>query len=142
MWLATASESARLGDYALSRPQICKGVFVGFGKDTEVGEGEGRDVDVSTGEGEGVSGGEGEGVSVGEGDGVSFGEEVGSPGAKKPGAGIEGRVGAGVGDLGRVCCPFILIVVAREMSTARPKMLAVIMLITSTVRKSSCFEGC
>ena len=109
---------------------------MGFVKGVEVAEGEGRDVGVSAGEGEGVSTGEGEGVSFGEGEGV------GSPGAKKTGAGTEGRVGAGVGDLGRVCCPFILIVVAREISTARPKMLAVRMLITSAARKTSRFERC
>ncbi len=123
---------------------------MGFGKGIEVGEGEERDVGVSAGEGEGVgadegegvSAGEGEGVSIGEGEGVNFGEGVGSPGAKKPGAGTEGWVGAGVGDLGRVCCPFILIVVVREISTARPKMPTVIMLITSAARKISRFERC
>jgi hypothetical protein len=107
---------------------------MGFGKGIEVGEGEGRDV--------GVSAGEGEGVGADEGEGVSFGEGVGSPGAKKPGAGTEGWVGAGVGDLGRVCCPIILIVVVREISTARPKMPTVIMLITSAARKISRFERC
>ena len=82
-------------------------IWVGFGVGArgEVGEGDGRGVGVCVGEGEGV--------------GVCVGEGVDLPEFGKPGTGTGGR--------GRVCCPFILIAVAREISRARPRMIAMIM---------------
>jgi hypothetical protein len=106
----------------------------GGGEAVCVGEAEGTGEAVCVGEVEGT----GEAVCVGE--AVGVGDEVGTDvGVVWPGAGKAGAAGGGTG---RVCCPLMLMVVAREMNTARPKMTAMMMRIASTVRKSSCFGGC
>jgi hypothetical protein len=107
-------------------------VGLGAGEGAEVGEGTG--VGVSSGEGEDAAGG----TDVDEGEGAAGGTDVGEgvslPGIEKPGTGMGGR--------GRVCCPLMLMVVAFEISMARPKIMAMIMVIASAARKSSFFGGC
>ena len=114
---------------------------------------EGPDVGagVATGEvGAGVATGE---VGVGERDGVDVGVAIGEVGV---GEDVEGAVGdetgvaplgaglpePGRGGTGIVCCPLILMVVAREINTDRPRIAATMTMIVSIVRKSSPFGGC
>ena len=93
--------------------------------------------DVGVGERDGVGVGVAMGdVGVGEDAGVEVGDEVG---VVPLGAGIPepGRGGTGI-----VCCPLTVMVVAREMNTARPRITDMMMMIVSVVRKSSPFGGC
>ena len=149
--LACYKSLIELSAYFENLPQVgpgmatcAEGVVAGFGngEGIEVGGGEGRNIGVRVGEGEGVGAGvdeaEGEGVSAG----VDLGDRVGLPGGGKPEAGTRGWVGVGTEGRGRICCPLMLMLEACEISTARPKILAMITVIANTARKSSPFEGC
>ena len=105
-------------------------------------------MDVAAGEGNGVGGvsgegvAEGEGVTIGEDEGVAEGEGVTVGEGVSPGAGV---VPPGTtGPTGIVSVPLILMVVARETSTAKPKMRAMMMVTMRTAREISflpeCFE--
>jgi hypothetical protein len=91
----------------------------------------------TVGEREGV--GEGDGVGEVTGVGVGVAADVGVAAGVIPT--VAGKSGPEIGGAGIVCCPFTLIV-AREMSTAIPKIATMMMMIVSVTRKSSFFGGC
>lgn len=115
-------------EVGVSEGTVGDGEMAGEGEDTgeedTVGEAAGVDVVVVVTVGEGVV--------VGAGVLVEVGDTV--LGAEKP--------GTETGGTGIVCCPFTVMVVAREMNTAIPRITIMMTMMVSVPRKSSFFEGC
>jgi hypothetical protein len=85
----------------------------------------------------------GEGVCVGEDSGVGVGVDVGEDSGVK--VGVEDGVvlaGAGRPGTGSVSWPLTVMVVAREIATAKPKTPTMITEMARTVLNISFFEGC
>jgi hypothetical protein len=106
------------------------GLGVGEGSDVAEGAGVGVRIGVTVGEGEDV--GDAVGVGVGVGVCVEVGVEAGT--------GVAGA-GGGKPGTGMVCCPFTLIVVSREISTARPTKLVMMTKTASRAPSNSRFAG-
>jgi hypothetical protein len=96
------------------------------------------------GVGEGIALGEGAGVGVSIGVAVGEGEDVGDAVGVSVELGVEpgtGLAGGGKPGTGMVCCPFTLIVVIRDISTARPTRPAMMATMTSRAPSNSRFAG-
>jgi hypothetical protein len=105
-----------------------------------LGVGEG----ITLGEGAGVGvttdGAVGEGKDVGDAVGVSAAVGVGVGGTVEVEAGAE-LAGGGKPGTGMVCWPFTLMVVSREISTAKPTRLVMMTMIASRAPRTSRLAG-
>ncbi len=109
------------------------GEGAGVGVNTGVAVGEGDDVGDDVGTDVGVEVGVGAEVGVEAGIGVEAGPDV------EAGTGL---AGGGKSGTGKVCWPFTLIVVIREINIARPSRPVMMTIMTNSAPSTSRFAGC
>jgi hypothetical protein len=107
---------------------------VGEGRALGEGAGVGVTVEVAVGEGDDVGDDVGSDVGVGIGVRVEVGVEMGV----ETGTGLSG---GGKPGTGMVCCPFTLMVVSREINTARPTRPVMMTRMTSSAPRTSRLAG-